>query len=316
MTQRLRRRQPLHLVHAEQAVEKRPGLRRHRHRGLVIVPATDATERGELVVLVEGQLGAQHRVQDDTRGPHVHGGGVGLTADHLGSDVGGSAALIRHLGPRRLHLLRQAKVRDAQRLEVVPSGEDYVLELQVPVRDGPVVDVAHALEELLHDPRGVALLHAPVLHQHVEQVAALEKFHDHVHVVARLVKVVHLHRVFGFVHADGDADLLGDLFQAHGVAARPRSALPARVLVAADVRGDVHDLDRVSASRSAVRRELHDGETARAQGLLQGEISHDRGDDPARRGIPQRWALRERLVGKVAGSDALERLGRLCGSKG
>ena len=190
----------------------------------MVVPPADASEGRELIVLVERQLGAQHRVEDHPGGPHVHRGGVRLTADDLGRHVSRGAALLSHLGPRRFHLLREAKVRDAQRLEVVAPGHDDVLELKVPVRDGSVVDVPHALEELLHHPRRVALLQAAGCQQRVEQVPALQQLHHDVDVIARLVKVVNLHRVLSLVHRDCDANLLGDLLQAHGVAARASRA--------------------------------------------------------------------------------------------
>ena len=52
----------------------------------MILALRDEAKGGLLVVVVEGELPAQHGVHDDATGPHVHRGRVLLSRDNRGSE--------------------------------------------------------------------------------------------------------------------------------------------------------------------------------------------------------------------------------------
>mmetsp|Transcript_1769 Transcript_1769/g.4532 ORF Transcript_1769/g.4532 Transcript_1769/m.4532 type:complete len:258 (+) Transcript_1769:154-927(+) len=194
------------------------GLRRHSVELFdveVPFPCCDANVQGfeVCVVLVERRHGAEDHVQDDAYGPHVHllavraGGAWRLSVgqDHLGGEVVRSAAEGSTHRCRRLQLLQRlccllqrlglahhirivqaspklhckAKIRDLGHHGLPAGGrQQYVLRLEVPVHNVPVVQVLDAEENLPEQPPPGQLAERPGVEDVVQQVATLAELHD------------------------------------------------------------------------------------------------------------------------------------------
>ena len=90
-------------------------------------------------------------VRNHTQRPHVHRGTVPLVGEHLWSHVSwGSAVGFECVGDR--DLVRQAKVSDADRVEISGLREQEVLRLQVAMNDAALVAVVEGVQEGHHAP--------------------------------------------------------------------------------------------------------------------------------------------------------------------
>lgn len=89
--------------------------------------------------------------------------------------------------------------------------DQEVLRLQVPVANTQLVNIVDAGDELLKVLAGLLLLQLLVLHNEVEELAALDELHDQIEVLLRLDDLVDLHDVW-MVQLLEDLDLSTDSF--------------------------------------------------------------------------------------------------------
>lgn len=110
---------------------------------------------------------------------------------HLRSGVAGASARCLECCAWLVEVA-QAEIDNLQRLVVV---DEQVLGLEVPVADSELVDVVDARNELLEVLACLLFLQFLVLHNEVEQLAALHELHDQIEVLLRLNDLVDLHHV-------------------------------------------------------------------------------------------------------------------------
>jgi len=129
--------------------------------------------------VLEGQVAAEHGVEDDAAAPDVCPQTVVAFARyHFGSSVAGTAA--GGLEPLAgLVVVGESEVYD---FDVVAVVEEEVLGLEVAVDDAVLVDVVDACDDLLHEGDGLLLAESLVLDDVVEELAALCVLHDEVDV--------------------------------------------------------------------------------------------------------------------------------------
>ena len=111
------------------------------HLGLLVLAAHDLLVEFVGVLVLKGEVAAEHGVEDDAAGPDVDAGALVAPArDHLGRSVArGPAGRFEPFA--RLVLVGQSEVHD---LDVALVVEKQVLRLQVPVHDPVLVDVLHS----------------------------------------------------------------------------------------------------------------------------------------------------------------------------
>mmetsp|Transcript_10454 Transcript_10454/g.43278 ORF Transcript_10454/g.43278 Transcript_10454/m.43278 type:complete len:343 (+) Transcript_10454:2484-3512(+) len=182
----LRYRDSLERVH-EQHSRNEIARARRQVRGEVVYAPLDLLEQVRDGLVVEGEGAAQERVQDHPARPHVHlRTAVELTGDNLRRGVVRRPA-------RRLqkvpvpHHVAQAKVRD---LHVGLGVQQEVLGLEIAVDHHVAVAVLDAGDDLLKEVSRLVLAETTLLHDVVEELAALDVLHDHVDVVRGLEDLI------------------------------------------------------------------------------------------------------------------------------
>mmetsp|Transcript_27182 Transcript_27182/g.33812 ORF Transcript_27182/g.33812 Transcript_27182/m.33812 type:complete len:303 (+) Transcript_27182:888-1796(+) len=132
------------------------------------------------ILILKGQVAANHRVQDDTRTPDVcTEAEVTLTADHLRGGIAGTTARCFEL----LAFLVEVAEAEIDELNVVVVVEEEVLGLEVAMDDAQLVNILNARQNLRVHLAGFGLLEAPVLDNVLEKLSTRAVLHYQVQVV-------------------------------------------------------------------------------------------------------------------------------------
>lgn len=124
----------------------------------------------------------EHRVEQHSKGPHVHEESfVALVDDDLWCEVSRRAALLLD----NLTFLDDLRHSEVANLDSFLAVKQNIVELDVSMDNRAAMDVRQSVEYLFENELAIALLQRPALFNQSQQVAAARILHDHQEVLLR-----------------------------------------------------------------------------------------------------------------------------------
>ena len=184
MVNRLGSRHSLLRVHRQQPRDKilrvlalvRPGVlvkAEHAMRDIVVHPLVIALRKRVIAAqsTPQASLPALQDVGDDAERPHVHRRTVRLVGQHFRSHVAGRAAVgLQSIGDR--DLVRQTKIGNPDRVQVIRLGQQQVLGLQIAMDDPSLMAIVQRVQQSHHAALRLRLAEGMGVDDRVEELAA------------------------------------------------------------------------------------------------------------------------------------------------